>query len=106
MLTSLFSTDRSLQMAHDVLLLRQIARDPLHALSHRHDYAWTAFIEPVNNMLVGLYLSVTNRSNQAQAWMACFTDGKLTIMLFPRPLLCHNLEEDVDCYSKTLPLYS
>ena len=32
---------------HDALLLRQIARDLLHALSHRHDYTWTAFGEPV-----------------------------------------------------------
>ena len=40
-------TDRSLLTGHDALLLRQIARDLLHALSHRHDYTWTAFVEPV-----------------------------------------------------------
>ena len=28
------------------LLLQQIAGDILHALSHRHDYTWTAFVEP------------------------------------------------------------
>ena len=34
-------TDRSLLTGHDALLLRQIARDILLALSHRHDYtAW------------------------------------------------------------------
>ena len=30
-----------------VLLLRQIARDLLHALSHRHDNTWAAFVAPV-----------------------------------------------------------
>ena len=40
-------TDRSLLMAHDALLLRQTARDFLHALSHRHDDTWAAFVEPV-----------------------------------------------------------
>ena len=40
-------TDRSLQTGQDVLLLRQIVRDLKHALSHRHDYTWTAFVEPV-----------------------------------------------------------
>ena len=30
-------TDRSLLTGHDALLLRQIARDLLHALSNRHD---------------------------------------------------------------------
>ena len=34
-------TDRSLLMGHNALLLRQIARDLLPALSHRHDdMAW------------------------------------------------------------------
>ena len=33
-------TDRSLLTRHDALLLQQIARDFLHALSHRHDNAW------------------------------------------------------------------
>ena len=40
-------TDRSLLRGHDALLLRHIARDLLHTLSHRHDYTWTAFVEPV-----------------------------------------------------------
>ena len=40
-------TDRSLLTGHDDLLLQQIARDLLHASSHRHDYTWTAFVEPV-----------------------------------------------------------
>ena len=42
-------TDRSLLTGHDALLLRQIARDLLHALSHRHDDTWTAFVEPFVN---------------------------------------------------------
>ena len=33
-------TDRSLLTGHDVLLLKQIARDLLHAVSHRHDNTW------------------------------------------------------------------
>ena len=45
--TSLLSTcrpyrDRSLLTGHDALLLGQIARDLLHASSHRHDNTWTA----------------------------------------------------------------
>ena len=49
---SLFSTcslyrDRDLLTGHDALLLRQMAGDLLHALSHRHDSTWTAFGEPV-----------------------------------------------------------
>ena len=31
----------------DALLLWHIARDLLHAFSHRHDYTWTTFVEPV-----------------------------------------------------------
>ena len=42
-------TDRSLLMGHNALRLRQIVRDLLHALSHRHDNTWTAFVEPVVN---------------------------------------------------------
>ena len=33
-------TDRSLLTGHGALFLRQIARNRLHALSHRHDYTW------------------------------------------------------------------
>ena len=40
-------TDRSLLTGHDALLLQQIASGLLHALSHRHDNTWTAFVEPV-----------------------------------------------------------
>ena len=40
-------TDRSLLTGHDALLLRQIARDLLHASLHRHNDTWTAFFEPV-----------------------------------------------------------
>ena len=40
-------TDGSLLMGHDALLLRRIARDLLHASSHRHNDTWTAFFEPV-----------------------------------------------------------
>ena len=40
-------TDRSLLTGYDTLLLRQIARDLVHALSHRHDSKWTTFGEPV-----------------------------------------------------------
>ena len=40
-------TDRSLLTGHNALLLRQIARDLLHALLHRHNNTWTAFFEPV-----------------------------------------------------------
>ena len=40
-------TDRSLLTGHDALLLWQIARDLVHALSHRHEYTWTPFVEPV-----------------------------------------------------------
>ena len=36
-------TDRSLLMGHNALLLRQIARDLLHASLHRHNDTWTAF---------------------------------------------------------------
>ena len=39
--------DRSLQMGHDALPLRHMARDLLHALSHTYDSTWTAFDEPV-----------------------------------------------------------
>ena len=39
-------TDRSLLTGHNALLLRQIARDLLHALLHRHN-TWTTFFEPV-----------------------------------------------------------
>ena len=34
-------TDRSLLTGHDVLLLRQIARDLLHASLYRHNDTWT-----------------------------------------------------------------
>ena len=40
-------TVRGLLTGHDVLLLQQIARDVLHALTHRHDNTWAAFVEPV-----------------------------------------------------------
>ena len=40
-------TDRSLLMGHNALLLRQIARDLLHASLHRHNDTWTAFFVPV-----------------------------------------------------------
>ena len=42
-------TDRSLLTGHNALLLRQIARDLLHTLLHRHNSnnTWTAFGEPV-----------------------------------------------------------
>ena len=33
-------TDRSLELRHDTLLLRHIARDLLHALSLRRDDTW------------------------------------------------------------------
>ena len=50
-LTSLFSTRRPHRdrqnPANDALLLRLIARDLLHALSHRHDNTWTVSGEPV-----------------------------------------------------------
>ena len=71
-LTYLFSTahisyigiERSLLTGNDAPLLRQITRDLLHVLSHRYDYTWTAFIEPVvstgDNILVDLHLSDTN----------------------------------------------
>ena len=48
-LTSLFThaghigTDRSPLTGQNALLLRQIARDLLHALLHRHNNTWTAF---------------------------------------------------------------
>ena len=32
-------TDRSLLRGHNALLLQQVARDPLHALSHRREEA-------------------------------------------------------------------
>ena len=32
---------------YDAILLRHIARDLLHALSHKHENTWTAFVEPV-----------------------------------------------------------
>ena len=36
-------TDISLLMGHNALLIRQIAKDHLHALLHRHNNTWTAF---------------------------------------------------------------
>ena len=42
-------TDRSLPTGYSAILLRQIARDLLHALSDRHDNTWMAFVEPVIN---------------------------------------------------------
>ena len=61
-------TDRSLLLGQDVLLLRQIARDLLHALSHRDDkrMAWpminqlATLVRQVGNMPVELNLSETN----------------------------------------------
>ena len=44
---SFYVFSRSLLTGHNALLLQQIARDLLHALSHRHDSTWTAFVEPV-----------------------------------------------------------
>ena len=40
-------SDRSLLTGHDAPLVQQIVRDLLHALSHRHDYTRTAFVEPI-----------------------------------------------------------
>ena len=40
-------TEISLLTGHNALLLRQKARDLLHALLHRHNNTWTAFFEPV-----------------------------------------------------------
>ena len=37
---------QGLLTGHNAQLLRQIARDLFHALSHGHDYTWTAFVEP------------------------------------------------------------
>ena len=34
-------TDRSLLTVHNALLLRHISRDPLHALSHIYNTAWS-----------------------------------------------------------------
>ena len=59
-------TDRSLLTGHNPLLLRQIARDLLHALLHRHNNTWTAFFltsrrhwwEQVNSTLIEFHLSV------------------------------------------------
>ena len=51
--TSLFSTCRLYKERqksanwYNALLLRQIARDLLYALSHRHDNTCMAFVEPV-----------------------------------------------------------
>ena len=42
-------TYRNMLTGHDALLLWQIARDHLHALSHRHDDTWIAFVEPVGS---------------------------------------------------------
>ena len=83
-LTSLFSTcrpstNRSLLTRHNTLLLWQIARDLLHALSHRHDNTWHSLCwtshqhwwEQVNSTLVGYHhLCKTNRSCQAWTWTA------------------------------------
>ena len=40
-------TDRGLLLGHDALLSRQMARDLLHALSHKHDNTRMIFGEPV-----------------------------------------------------------
>ena len=70
-------------MEYDALLSRQIARDLLHALSHRHDYTWTAFSqtslqhwwEQVDNMLVDLHLSVKNKRIKPGSSLGELTDG-------------------------------
>ena len=50
-------TDRSLLTGHNALLLRRIARDLLHVISHRHghDNTWTAFGEPVVVQAIHVY---------------------------------------------------
>ena len=103
---SLFSSyigkDISLLTEHDALLLQQIARDLLHALSHRHNNTWTTFGESVvstggdiNSMLVEFHLSETNGSSQSRTWTARVTDGDPKhYAISPSPLVIGQLQDD------------
>ena len=89
-------TDRSLLMGHDVLLLRQIARDLLHASLHRHNDTWTAFLDPVvstgRNSLIALwqhttFLKQVDRTGHKPGRTARQTETLPTV-LFPLPHPC------------------
>ena len=75
-------TDRSLLTGHNALLLRQIARDLLHALLHRYNNTWTAFFltsrrhwwEWVSNTVIESHLSMTSGSSGAQTRTARLID--------------------------------
>ena len=86
-------TDRSLLMGHDALLLRQIARDLLHASLHRHNDTWTAFFEPVvgtgGNSSIVLWQHITflkqaDRTGGEPGWTAWQTETLPTVLI-PHP---------------------
>ena len=88
-------TDRSLLTGHNALLLRQIARDLLHALLHRHYNTWTAFFltsrrhwwERVNNTVIEFHLSVTSASNQARTRITRLEDRDANDCAISPPLM-------------------
>ena len=74
-------TDRSLLTGHNALLSRQIARDLLHALLHRHNNTWTAFLtscrhwwEQANSTVIEFHPSITSGSRGAQTCIARLID--------------------------------
>ena len=86
-------TDRSLLMGYDAILLRHIARDLLHVLSHRHDNTWNGlwwtshrhWWRQVDYMLIEFHLSETNRPCRARTCMPHLTDGDWNITFYYMP---------------------
>ena len=85
---------KSTGLPHKALLLSQIARDLSHALSHKQDNTWIAFVEPVistgENKLITCwqiftFLKQTNRAG-LELGRSAWQTKTLTIMLFPHPL--------------------
>ena len=89
-------TDRSLLTGHNTLLLRQIARDLLHALLHRHNNTWTAFFETsrrhwwerVNSTVTEYHFSETSGLYRAQTWTDRMADRDATDCAIPPPPVC------------------
>ena len=61
------------------------SEDRIHALSHRLDNTWTAFGEPVHDILIEFHLSEKSGLCQAQTWMAHLTDGDTNHYAIPPP---------------------
>ena len=89
-----YRQDWSLLTGHDALLLQLIARNLIHASSHRLDDTWTAFDEPVvgtggNKSTAHWYSSTfwkqADRTGLEPEQRVRHT-GTLTTVLFPRPL--------------------